>query len=53
MDASRVFRMLRAALLPLLLPVLAGCADRPVFGIELGSQRVQDCVPGSVSRPCP
>jgi hypothetical protein len=30
----------------------AGCADRPLIGIELGSQRIQDCVPGSVSRPC-
>jgi hypothetical protein len=30
----------------------AACADRPVIGIEVGSQRIQDCVPGSVSRPC-
>jgi hypothetical protein len=30
----------------------AACAEFPVFGIELGSQKIQDCVPGSVSRPC-
>ena len=47
------FRAFRRAALALLLCTVAACADRPVFGIELGSQRVQDCVPGSVSRPCP
>jgi len=26
----------------------AACAERPVFGIEIGTQRIQDCVPGSV-----
>lgn len=55
MYAIRRFRCLAlvlAALAPAAL-ALGGCADRPVFGIELGSQRIQDCVPGSVSRPCP
>ena len=31
----------------------SSCAERPVFGIELGTQRIQDCVPGSMSKPCP
>jgi hypothetical protein len=30
----------------------SACADRPIFGIELGTQMVKDCVPGSVSKPC-
>jgi len=29
----------------------AGCADLPHFGIELGSQKVINCVPGS-ARSC-
>jgi len=28
------------------------CAEQPVIGVELGTQKIQDCVPGSVSRPC-
>jgi hypothetical protein len=32
---------------------IAACAERPRVDLELGSQRVQDCVPGSLSRPCP
>jgi hypothetical protein len=30
----------------------SACAERPRIGIELGTQKIQDCVPGSVSRPC-
>jgi len=30
----------------------AACAERPLIGVEVGSQKIQDCVPGSVSRPC-
>jgi hypothetical protein len=30
----------------------AACAERPVLGIEVGSQKIQDCIPGSVSKPC-
>jgi hypothetical protein len=42
---------LRLTLLLLLLACTA-CADLLHGGIEFGSQRTQDCVPGSVSRPC-
>jgi len=31
---------------------VSACAEGPRIGIEVGSQRIQDCVPGSVSRPC-
>jgi hypothetical protein len=41
----------RLLLLALVLAA-AACAERPVIGIELGTQRIQDCIPGSVSRPC-
>ena len=44
--------MLRILMLAALLAA-AGCAERPRIGVEVGSQRVQDCVPGSLSRPCP
>jgi hypothetical protein len=30
----------------------SACAERPVFGIEVGTQRVPDCEIGSVARPC-
>ena len=43
--------MLKALLLILCLAG-AGCAERPVFGIEVGTQRVPDCEIGSVARPC-
>jgi len=43
--------MLRVLLLAFSLAA-AACAERPVIGIELGSQKIQDCVPGSVSKPC-
>jgi hypothetical protein len=43
--------LFRPILLVLVL-ACAACAQRPVIGIEIGSQRIQDCVPGSVSRPC-
>jgi hypothetical protein len=43
--------LIRSVLLLLCL-TCAACAERPVFGVELGSQKIQDCVPGSVSRPC-
>jgi hypothetical protein len=36
----------------LLLLACAGCSQGPVFGIELGTQRIQDCEPGSAARPC-
>ena len=49
--ASQRFTVSRKILLLLCLCCTA-CAERPMFGIELGSQRVQDCVPGSVSKPC-
>jgi len=42
-------RLLLACLIALL---CAGCAQRPIFGFELGSQRVQDCAPGNASRSC-
>jgi hypothetical protein len=40
-----------SSLLTLLL-ASAACADLPHADIEFGSQRIRDCVPGSVSRPC-
>ena len=39
----------------LLLPIClacAACAERPVFGIEIGTTRIPDCETGSVIRPC-
>jgi hypothetical protein len=30
----------------------AACADLLHGDIEFGSQKIRDCVPGSVSRPC-
>jgi hypothetical protein len=42
---------MRTAVLLLCL-ACAGCAGATVFGIELGSEKIQDCVPGSISRPC-
>jgi hypothetical protein len=30
----------------------AACAERPVIGIGVGSQRIPDCEVGSVLRPC-
>jgi hypothetical protein len=36
----------------LLLLACTACADLLHGGVEFGSQRIQDCVPGSVSRPC-
>ena len=44
--------MLRAILL-LSLILAQACAERPRIGVELGTQRIQDCIPGSVSKPCP
>jgi hypothetical protein len=41
----------RLSLLLLLLACTA-CADLLHGGVEFGSQRIQDCIPGSVSRPC-
>jgi hypothetical protein len=43
--------LIRPVLLLLCL-TCAACAERPVLGIELGTQKIQDCVPGSVSKPC-
>jgi hypothetical protein len=39
-------------LLLMLLLACAACAERPLFGIEIGTQTVKDCIPGSVSKPC-
>ena len=43
--------MLRVLLLAFSLAI-AACAERPLIGIEIGTQKIQDCIPGSVSRPC-
>ena len=40
------------ALLLILCLACAACAERPLFGIEVGSQRIPDCEVGSVARPC-
>jgi hypothetical protein len=42
----------RFVIASLLVLSCAACAERPIFGIELGSQRVQDCAPGNASRSC-
>jgi hypothetical protein len=41
---------LSKALALILCLLCAACA--PVFGIEVGSQRIPDCEVGSVVRPC-
>ena len=44
--------VVRVLLAVLLILACAGCAERPVIGIELGSQKIQDCMRGSVTQPC-
>lgn len=43
---------MRRMFLLLLCLIGAACAERPIFGIEFGTQTVKDCIPGSVSKPC-
>jgi hypothetical protein len=58
MRLGKVFSCAYSICLPKLFSLLtllfacAACADFPHGMIEFGSQRIQDCVPGSVSRPC-
>jgi hypothetical protein len=28
------------------------CAERPVIGVEIGTQTIQNCIPGTVSGTC-
>jgi hypothetical protein len=44
-------RLLRLLLVTLCL-ACASCAERPMFGVEIGTQTVKDCIPGSVTKPC-
>jgi len=49
-SALKITGMARVFLIALCL-WCAGCADLPHFGVEVGSQKVQNCVPGS-ARSC-
>jgi hypothetical protein len=44
----------RGMALLVVLVMAAGCAQRPYIGIEISnSPHPADCIPGSVTRPCP
>jgi hypothetical protein len=43
--------ILRLLLVAIVLAVSA-CAERPVIGVEIGTQAIQNCIPGTVSKTC-